>query len=262
MKTPTEEITLSEELKQLAAETVHETRSHKNLIPLIPFALFVAAVILYVTFIIPLIATAQEGGQAAGELSGRIAGLAVGSVEGGTRGLQQGYHEGKEEGLSAEDTTAEIANRIENNLRENGKLEVMAAKVDLSTFNEQGEKYNALFLLRGNLIFTVDFNELDVSYRNDEIIISVPPVSPDLKIDHRDTTILADVERRFFKGKAEDGFDSFMNSIAEIEARSVEEVDNYDYLKNLAEKHAIQQIREIAEAVTLSNHIKIRVQTK
>ena len=188
--------------------------------------------------------------------------MAVGSVEGGTRGLQQGYQEGKEAGLSAEDTTAEIANRIEKRINENGKLEVMAAKVDLSTFNKQGDKYNALFLLRGKLVFTVDFNEINVSCRNDEIVITVPPVSPDLEIDYRDTTILADAEKKFFKGKAEDGFDSFKNSIAEIEARSVEEVDNYDYLRELAESHAIQQIKEIAEAVAVNNHIKIRVQTK
>lgn len=259
MKSAPDERTISEELEKGVLETLHEIRSNKPVIPLILLALCVATVIFYFIAVFPLIKEAHQIGQTTGEMSGQIAGLAVGSVEGGTRGIQRGYQEGKEAGLSAKDTTAEIANKIETNIGEHGHLVVLGAKADLSSYHTDGKKYGALFILRGNVKFSLDLSKIDVTFSDKSIAIVIPSPSCELTIDYGETKILAEWERKLFSGKAEEGFDSFLNSVREINSRSLEEIDNYDQLKMLAEQSAVRQIEEIAKAARGDKDIDLDV---
>lgn len=259
MSIKTDEQRIVEDLSGIAADTVHEVRKNKILIPLILGALCIAAAIFFVTSILPLAKDAESLGRAAGETNGRIAGLAVGSVEGATQGVVEGYEEGKEEGLSARDTVAEIANTIESNVNGMGRLEVLVANVDLTTYHEVGKKYGALYLTRGSAVFTIDLNKVTVTYKEGLISIVLPKPEVEIKIDPTETELLAEWQRTLFNGLDSEGFQAYLNSFRNFRSTSAEEIANYPALLELASQSAIKQVEEIAKAARGNTDIIVTV---
>ena len=240
---------LDEVLTELGIDVVREVKRKKPLIPLFLFALCVAALVFSITTIVPLVKLAKDTGRAVGDTAGTVAGLAVGSVEGATQGVQEGYVEGTEEGLSANDTVVELAKDIEGSIRDLGQLQVLAVNVDLPTYHEVGKKYAALYLLRGNAIFTVDLSKMDVTYNENKISILLPAPEVKLNIDHSETELMAERQRVFFNGKDSDGLKAYLNTLKIGKNRVENEIANYDALMELASAFAKKQIEDLANAV-------------
>ena len=258
-KNPEQEI--MNELGGIAVDTVREVRSKKFLIPLFLGALCVAALIFFATSVYPLIKQAADVGHAAGTSSGQVAGWAIGSVEGATQGIPEGYQEGMEEGLSAKDTVVEIANTIETNVKGLGRLEVLVANVDLTTYHEVGKKYGALYLTRGSAVFTIDLNEASVAYNESENLITIvlPRPQVEVKIDPTETDKIAEWERRFFNGTDGEGFQAYLNSFKTFSGKAEDTIANYQTLLDLASSSAIKQVEEIAKAARGNTNIVVTV---
>ena len=259
MKPKTDGEAITDELSGIALDTVREVRSNKFLIPLFLGALCIAAAIFFVTSVLPLVKQATDLGQMTGEGSGQVAGWAVGSVEGATQGIPEGYQEGMEEGLSAKDTVAEIANTIESNVGGLGRLEVLVANVDLTTYHEIGKTYGALYLTRGSAVFTIDLSKATVTYREGLIAIVLPRPEVEITIDPTETELLADWQRRFFNGTDEQGYLAGLNTFKAIKNVSESQVANYTELLELASLSAIKQVEEIGNAARGNTDIVVTV---
>lgn len=187
------------------------------------------------------------GGSLGGGL-GTAAGRAVGSFEGITKGRSEGIAEGKTDGLSAEDTEA----TIENELRQLEKLEVLVASVKLSNFHTNGEKknYAALYLVNGNVVFTVDMSQVQVTDDGPNKNIVLPKPTGELKLDDSTVEKVAEYQTKLFNGSAEDGFDTHLKTMKKVQEASEETLDNYDTLVESAEEAAERQVTRLVQAVS------------
>ena len=257
-----DESLLVNEINSLAVETAVDFRRNKTvLIPVVLLAILVIELVFFFTSVLPSRKTAEAAGQLVGASSGSIAGTAVGSVEGVTTGLAEGYAEGKEEGLSAKDTIVEIANTIESNVNELGRLEVLVANVDLTNYHEVGSKYGALYLMRGSAVFTVDLSEAAVTYNESLVSIVLPQPTAEIKFDPTEIERLSEWQRIFFNGSDSEGFQSQLNSYTAPKNISETEVANYATLREFAAESARKQVEEIANAVC-GKTISVTVSTK
>ena len=187
-----------------------------------------------------------EIGAGIGSGAGKVTGMAVGSYRGVTEGIESGLTEGKAAGLGAEDITMEISNTV----REVGDLEVLVANVEIPDYHEVGKKYAALYLFRGSAVFTVDLNKASVSRTADgEVIILLPDPTAVVRINDSETELLAEYQRRFFNGSADDGFQAYLNSLKLIDSIALEKVSNYDVLMDLARSSARKQTEMLASGV-------------
>ena len=142
-----------------------------------------------------------EIGAGVGSGAGKVTGMAVGSYKGVTEGIAGGITEGKAAGLSSDDITLEIGNTV----REVGNLEVLAANVEIPDYHEVGKKYAALYLFRGSAVFTVDLGKAAISKTEDgEVIILLPEPVGVVRINDSETELLAEYQRKFFNGSADD----------------------------------------------------------
>ena len=237
---------------------LRETRFWKNLAVALAIVL-IASVITFIFVVKPAADGAEEKGKSIGEASGQAVGAAVGSVKGATEGVKEGYDEGTREGLSAKDTVAEIANTIESNIKNLGKLEVLVANVDLSTYHEVSDKYGALYLARGSAVFTIDLNQVYVTYREGLISVVLPRPEVKVTVDPAQTELLAEWQDKFFNGTDSEGFKSYFNSIMEINKDAKDQIENYSELMELASQSAISKIEEIAKASHGNKEIIITV---
>lgn len=187
------------------------------------------------------------GGSLGGGL-GTAAGRAAGSLEGITKGRSEGIAEGKSDGLSAEDTEA----TIENELRQLERLEVLVASVKLSNFHTIGEKknYAALYLVNGNVVFTVDMSQAQVTDDGSNKNIVLPKPVGELKLDDSTVEKAAEYQTKLFNGSAEDGFDAYLNTMKKVQEASEETLDNYDVLVESAEEAAERQVTRLVQAVS------------
>ena len=250
---------IADELSGIAADTLHEARKHKPIIPMILGALCIIAVAIFATTIVPLIGSATAVGQTVGVTSGNTAGMAVGSVEGVMQGVPSGYEKGKEEGLSAKDTVAEIATAIENNAKGLGSLTVLVANVDLTTYHEVGGKYGALYLSRGSAVFTIDLNKMNVTYKEGLISIVLPKPKAEITIDPSETEKIEEWQKKYFDGTDSEGFKAYLNTFKAMKSVSEDEIENYSVLQERATESAIKQVEEIANAARGNNDIDVTV---
>ncbi len=187
-----------------------------------------------------------EIGAGIGTGAGRVTGMAVGSYKGVTEGIENGISDGKAAGLSAEDVTMEISNTV----REVGNLEVLVANVEIPDYHEVGKKYAALYLFRGSAVFSVDMSRASISKTADgEVIILLPDPSAVVRINDSETELLAEYQRKFFNGSADDGFQAYLNSLRLIDSIALEKVSNYDVLMDLARASARKQTEMLASGV-------------
>ena len=208
-----------------------------------------ACVLVYA---ISLRINASSMGGGLGSSAGSLVGKAIGSLEGMTTGRVEGITAGKEAGLSAEDTEAEIANQIQQ--VEN--LEVLVASVKLSNFhtigNEDNPNYAALYLVNGNVVFTVDMSVAEITVQEDGLHIVLPKPVGTLYLDDSSVEKVAEYQKKFFNGSAEDGFDAYLNTMAKMQEATEETLDNYDVLISSAREAAVNQVTLLAQSVSTS----------
>ncbi len=189
-------------------------------------------------------------GKEIGSGIGTIVGNAIGSFEGMTKGRVDGTEAGKKAGLSAEDTEAQVANQIQRM----EKLEVLVASVKLSDFHSIGEKQNyaALYLVNGNVVFTVDMSLAKVIKQAGSIKVILPLPKGELYLDDSSVNKVAEYQKRFFNGSAEDGFEAYLNTMKKIQEISEDTLVNYDELVDSARQAAENQVGNIIEMISLS----------
>lgn len=223
-----------------------------NTIKKIPFlgVMICILVILLIGFsyVISLRINAKNLGNTVGSDYGTLAGKAVGSYEGLTKGSVDGFESGKEKGLSAEDTTAEIA----NSMHEINKLEVLVASVKLNDIHSVGDDkdYAALYLLKGEAVFTIDLSKAEIKENNNVINITVPQPKMELTIDQSRIKKVAQYQKLFFNGSAEDGLDAYINSMKKVVDESEKALANYDSLLRTAKIAAEKQIINLVNSVS------------
>ena len=188
-------------------------------------------------------------GESVGVGAGKATGLAVGSFNGVTDGLGQGASAGKEAGLNSEDITMDLTQSI----REVGNLQVLVANVNIPDYHELGNKYAALYLFRGSAVFSVDMTKASVSKTQEgETIILLPEPKAVVNINDSETELLADYQRKFFNGSADDGFEAYLNSLRLIDQISLEKVSNYEMLMEMAKNSAKKQVEMLSGNVCVN----------
>ena len=191
-------------------------------------------------------------GNSIGRKTGMLVGKAIGSFEGLTKGREEGSAAGKAEGLSAKDIEGDIANKI----HEVGNLEVLVASVKINDFHSIGKdkKYAALYLLKGDVVFSVDLSRINIVANGNDIQITIPSPHGELYIDQSQIEKVAEYQEHFFSGSAEDGFDAYLNSMDKLNEASAETLDNYDALIKAAKESAEKQIRHLALSVAVDSY--------
>ena len=167
-----------------------------------------------------------------------------------TEGRKKAENEAKKDALDAKDTKAVIANQIHQ--MEN--LEVLVASVKLSNFHSIGKKtspeYAALYLVNGNVVFTVDMSTAEITVETDGLHIALPNPVGSLYFDESSVEKVAEYQKRIFNGAAEDGFDAYLNTMSKIQEVTEETLDNYDVLIASARSAAENQVTLLAKAVS------------
>ncbi len=210
----------------------------------------------FMIFVINLRINAESIGGGFGQSVGSLAGKALGSLEGMTTGRTQGTEAGKQLGLSAEDTEADISTRI----RQVENLEVLVASVKLNDVHSIGAdmEYAALYLMKGDVIFSVDLSKAAIMMQNGEMHITIPQPKGELVIDQSQVEKVAEYQKHFFTGQAEAGFDAYLNSMAKVYEASAETLDNYNVLIEAAKESAIKQVTQLAQSTsTLTDDVHI-----
>ena len=136
------------------------------------------------------------------------------------------------------------------------------ANVDLTTYHENGKKYGALYLIRGSAVFTVDLNDVTVTYKEGLVSIVLPQPEVEIKIDPEETELLAEWQNKFFNGTDSEGFEAYLNSFNAVKNVSEDQVADYAELKEIASASAIKQVEEIANAVRGNNNISVTVSVR
>lgn len=187
-----------------------------------------------------------EIGTGIGSGAGKLTGMAVGSYKGVTEGLEQGVSDGKAAGLDSGDITADITRSV----REVGNLQVLAANVEIPDYHEVGNIYAALYLFRGSAVFSVDLSRASISKTAEgEVIILLPEPTASVNINDSETELLAEYQRKFFNGSADDGFQAYLNTLKSIDSIALEKVSNYEVLMDMAKDSAKKQTEMLASGV-------------
>lgn len=209
----------------------------------IPF-IFLGISLLVFAYSIVLVLRAPSKGERMGQSYGTIVGKAIGSFEGFTKGRREGTEDGKKEGLNAEDTEAEIANEI----KKIENLEVLVASVKINDMHTIGEdqKYAALYMIKGEVVFSVDLQSAKVKLQNDQLHIVLQPPTGKLYIDQSQTEKIAEYQKYYFSGSAEDGFDAYINTMNMLQKTTAEELGNYSVLLDAAKESAKKQVSQLA----------------
>lgn len=220
----------------------------KLMTPMLVVGIAVAAILVLLLFFKPLHDNAQATGNAVGTSVGKFVGTAVGSYQGYTQDYGEGKKEGKKQGLSAEDT--EITD-ISGIIHGTGDLQVLVAGVAFDNFHEVGDKYAAIYLLRGEAIFTVDLGKATID--NDQTTVMIPFPKVRLNIDETEVEKIAEWQTTFFNGSTEDGYKAYMNSVQQIRENAEEYMANYDELQIQAQEAAKEQVRMLVKDMTGKN---------
>lgn len=204
-----------------------------NLFALIAAAAFIVAVLL-----------ACFSAYQTGMNVGAAMGTAVGSAVGSKNGLNTGIADGRKAGLNAEETTVILEEKMEAA----GRLQVLAAGVTLNNAQEVGKAYNAIEILKGDLVFTVDLQSATVTVNDTQAVILIENPQVQFYLDELESEKIMEVNKFSLITNAEDGVTAFLNSRANL-AESVEEkIQGYRTLMDSAKEAAIAQTKSLAEA--------------
>ena len=188
-----------------------------------------------------------------GQQIGSLTGKAIGSFEGITKGREQGTIDGKIAGLSAEDTITEITNEI----HKINNLEVLVASVKVNNIHTIGDSdidYAAIYLLKGDAVFSIDLSQANIDLKDNELLITLPLPKGELYIDQSRVEKVAEYQKHFFTGSAEAGFDAYLNSMEKVYEATAETLDNYDVLIEAAKASAKKQVLQLTTSVLLNQY--------
>lgn len=204
--------------------------------------LLICALIFLISFRI----NAQSQGESIGTNVGNVVGKAMGSVE-GLIDAEKAWGEGLRTATDAKDTDAEIANKMQ----EVGKLEVLVASVKLNNLHKLADDYSALYLLRGDAVFSIDLANAKIEERQGALYITLQQPSVELIVTESDVEKVAEWQKQYFTGSAEIGFDAYLNTMAKVTEASEDTISNYDSLMNSARESAKKQVTQLANAVAV-----------
>lgn len=207
----------------------------------------IAVISVYFAYVFPMKRNAENHGEAIGNTLGNIIGTAVGTRDGILIEIPNGIEKGKEKGLSAEDTKI----TIHENVARIGKLEVLQASVSIVNKHASGDAYKKLEIMYGTLVFTTDLTQAQIQESAGEILILLPELKADLKIDEEKTKTLAEYAKPFLDGSAEDGFDASINSMKQIDENTREQIANYDSLVVQAQNSALKNVKLLVEKISV-----------
>ena len=201
--------------------------------------LFGSLAVLF-TFAFPIISNIV------GNSSGAVVGTAVGSFHAITEDMPAAYNQGVEDGLSARDIRSEFQNEI----REIGKLDVLACNAELTDKYKEGNAYEGIFTFGADVIFSVDITQAIVSVEEGKIKILIPKPVGKINIDSTKTRIEAEWKRPIFDGSTEEGITAYFNSMEAIKNNVTDKISDYAGLEKRAEASAIKQITSLAEMMS------------
>lgn len=210
-----------------------------------------AAMVTASALIIPLCIFSGSIGKTLGKKSGNAVGTFTGSFDGVTFGLKEGTEAGRAEGLSANDTQAGFKDKM----YEVGKLEVLTAGVGIKNLHTVGEKYASIYVLKGNIIFSVDLTKAEFIENSSEntMTIKLPQPQAELTINEEETGKLAQRQNKVFDGSAKAGYEEYLNTMKKTQSEMEEVIGNYDQLLDQARNSAKTQIGYIAKQASLSD---------
>jgi hypothetical protein len=217
----------------------------------------VVFVLLFIFVLLPIYKNANVLGETAGTTAGKMVGTAVGSFKGITESLPRGLEAGKEEGLSAKDTKVEV----QSSLEEINRLEVLVTSFKVKDYLKVGDKYAALYFLKADAVFTVDFSQTSITVSDDgnTLFIMLPLPEVTVYLDESSNEKAVEYSKKFFDGSSEDGFDAYINSMKVTSEEIQDQIQNdSDDLMRMAKESAENQIESIAAGVCVNGQeIKI-----
>lgn len=215
-----------------------------------PWMIAVFAVIVLI-FTIYVWGKAKTYGENMGNIAGKTVGTAVGIAVGSTVGFEKGMEDGKADGLSASDTVVEM----QSSFHEIANLQVLVSSIKLNDYHKLEEKYAALYLLKGDAVFTVDLSKaaIDVNENGEAWYIRLPQPEVMVYIDDRYTKKVAEYQRKFFNGSAEDGFNAYINSMSNLESKAKESIEEDGSLMKCARDSAEKQIKRLAKMARVND---------
>ena len=222
---------MSEEKKKASSVAAKKALSTVSRFPLRTKLIILAVIAVLFSFSFPIISNIV------GRSFGSTVGIAVGSFQAVTEDMPAAYHQGREDGLSAEDTRAELQDR----LTEVGRLDVLVATAKITDPHLVGNNYAALWEFGADVIFSVDISKAQVRTGEGTIEVILPEPVAEINIDSTKTRLL-DVWQRGRTGDAKKGMDAFFNSLEKIELKGNEAIDNYEGLKNRARQSAEDEV--------------------
>jgi hypothetical protein len=227
-----------------------DKKKHKKLTIWVIRFMLILAVLFLVMIIRSAYKSAKTLGTEFGTASGKMVGAAVGSFNGVTVEYQKGLSDGKVEGLSAKDTEVEMQNTMD----EVSRLEVLVTNFKVNNYHEVGDKYAALYFLKAEATYTVDLSECDVSMSEDNTTLIVTLPQPEVTVYFDDSCVEKAIEyqKYFFNGSAEDGFDAYINSMANLEKDTQTGLQNDENMMRTAKNSAENQIKELATGVCMN----------
>ena len=81
------------------------------------------------------------------------------------------------------------------------------------------------------------------------MIVLLPEPEAVVRIDDSETELLAEYQRKFFDGSADDGFQAYLNSLRLIDTISVDKVSNFEMLMDMAKASAKKQVLMLSKNV-------------
>lgn len=200
---------------------------------------------------VPLCIFSCSAGKTLGNKTGGAVGTFTGSFDGVTVGLKEGTEAGRAEGLSANDTKASFKDKMD----EVGKLEVLTAGVGIKNLHTVGEKYASIYVIKGNIIFSVDLTKAEFieNTSGNTLTIKLPQPQAELTINEEETVKLAQRQNKVFDGSAKDGYEEYLNTMKKTQSEMKEVIGNYTQLSEQARNSAQTQIGYIARQALLSD---------
>lgn len=201
---------------------------------------------------------AEKIGGGIGTTAGRAAGRFTGSYEGITEGLAEGAKDGKAVGISAEDTEVDVANKVQTM----GKQEVLSASVVMHDLLEISDKYKTLLAFYGDITFTVDLYNAEITPNGNNYEVLLPMPEATLRIDDKKSEQLDSYMKHSWSGSNEDGYTAVMNSMKELTLNAEETVTNYDLLMDSAKSSAEKQVTFLIQSATKEEvvvHVSFKV---
>lgn len=221
--------------------------------------LLVAALLVTTVFTAYIHHKAEKIGTGIGETNGKLVGTAIGSARGVTVGSAKGIEDGTNAGLSAEETVAEIKGSMENL----GNLEVLVAGVSLKNMHEVGDAYKALYIIKGEAVFSVNMSGVEISFSQDgkDIYVTIPEPEIELYLDQNGTEKLAEIQNFSFTVSAKEGLTAYLNTMTETVENVKETMGNYESLFSEAKELAERKVEQLVTTICRDNYV-VHVQFK